>query len=103
MVVKREAPAEDLHMLNTYKAVLKGSRLEWRGSSPPEVSTEKEIAVEVTVLRDERLSASRASDAGKRMASALEKLADSGAVAGIEDPVAWQREMRQDRRLPGRN
>ncbi len=90
-------------MLNTYRAVLKGSRLEWRGSSPPEVSAEQGIAVEVTVLRDERLSASRAADTGKRMASALEKLATSGAVADIKDPVAWQREMRQDRRLPGRD
>ncbi len=90
-------------MLNTYKAVLRGSRLEWRDNSPPEVSTEQGIPVEVTVLRDQRWSASRASDAGKRMASALEKLAVSGGVAEIEDPVAWQREMRQDRRLPGRD
>ncbi len=89
-------------MLNTYRAVLKGSRLEWRGDSPPEASAEG-IPVEVTVLRDRRLSASRASDAGKRMAAALEKLADSGAVADIEDPVTWQRRIRQDRRLPGRD
>ncbi len=102
-MVVRDVPPGDLQMLNTYKAVLKGSRLEWRGSAPPEVSTEQGVPVEVTVLRGERLSASRASDAGKRMASALQKLAASGAVADIEDPVAWQREMRQDRRLPGRD
>lgn len=90
-------------MMNTYRAVLKGSHLEWRGESPPEISAGRDVAVEVTVLRDDRLSASRASDAGERMAAALEKLATSAAVAGIEDPVEWQRRMRQDRPLPGRD
>ncbi len=90
-------------MLNSYRAVLKGSRLEWRGDSPPEVSADHGTAVEVTVLRDERLSSSRTLNAGERMASALEKIAASGSVARIEDPVAWQREIRQDRPLPGRD
>lgn len=90
-------------MLNTYRAVLKGSRLKWRGESPPEISDGHEVPVEVTVLRDDRFSSSRAPDAGKRMAAALEKLAASAAVADIEDPVEWQREMRQDRALPGRD
>ena len=90
-------------MLNTYRAVLKGSRLEWRGESPPEISAGRDVPVEVTVLRDDRFSSSRAPDAGERMAAALEKLATSAAVAGIEDPVAWQREVRQDRPLPGRD
>ena len=30
----------------------------------------------------------------------LEKLAESGGVSGIEDPVKWQREQRKDRKLP---
>ena len=38
---------------------------------------------------------------GQRMAEILEKLARSQAFAGI-DPVAWQRDVRQDRELPGR-
>ncbi len=87
----------------TYRAVLKGDRLEWRGESPPEIARERAVPVDVTVLRDERFSASRAADTGEKMAAALEKLAASGAVAGIEDPVAWQREVRRDRRLPGRD
>jgi hypothetical protein len=36
------------------------------------------------------------------MAAVLEKLALAQAFAGI-DPVAWQRDVRQDRELPGRN
>jgi len=33
---------------------------------------------------------------------AFEQLASSGTFADIDDPVAWQREIRQDRSLPGR-
>jgi amphi-Trp domain-containing protein len=32
---------------------------------------------------------------GQKMADALTKLAESGAFSGVEDPVAWQREMRR--------
>jgi hypothetical protein len=32
----------------------------------------------------------------------FQALADMGAFAEIEDPVAWQREIRKDRPLPGR-
>ncbi len=40
---------------------------------------------------------------GQQMADALSKLAESGAFSGIEDPSAWQREIRRDRPLPGRD
>jgi hypothetical protein len=36
------------------------------------------------------------------MAAALEKLAQINAFHGV-DPVNWQREMRQDKPLPGRD
>ena len=32
----------------------------------------------------------------------FQALADMGTFDGIEDPVAWQREIRKDRPLPGR-
>jgi hypothetical protein len=84
----------------TYRAVLKGDRLEWRGEVPPEIEGDHALPVDVTILRDENFSASQA---GEKMAAALEKLAASQAVASIEDPVAWQRETRRDRPLPGRD
>ncbi|MCP3958447.1 MAG: hypothetical protein GY719_11390 [bacterium] len=90
-------------MLNTYRALLRGSRLEWREQAPPEISEKQAVPVEVTVLVDARFSSQRASDTGERMAAALEKLAASGAVSDIEDPVGWQREIRRDRPLPGRS
>ncbi len=90
-------------MQTTYRAVLKGDRLEWRGEIPPEIARKRAVPVDVTILREERFSSSRAANAGERMAAALEKLAASQAVASIEDPVAWQREVRRDRSLPGRD
>ena len=33
---------------------------------------------------------------------ALSEIASKGTFAGIDDPVAWQREQRRDRPLPGR-
>jgi hypothetical protein len=87
----------------TYRAVLKGDRLEWLGEIPPEIDTDRAVPVDVTILHDERFSASREAHAGERMDAALEKLAASQAVAGIEDPVAWQREVRRDRSLPDRD
>ncbi len=89
-----------MHM-PTYRAILKGDRLEWRGKVPPEIAQESAIPVDVTILRDDQLSVSRTAQAGERMAAALERLAISG--VGIEDPVAWQRELRRERPLPGRD
>ncbi len=39
---------------------------------------------------------------GAAMAAALENIAVQNSLAEIADPVAWQREQRQDRILPGR-
>lgn len=38
----------------------------------------------------------------KQIMAAFQSLSESGAFADIEDPVAWQREIRKDRALPGR-
>lgn len=82
-------------MLPTYKAILKGDRLEWR-EEKPETLAGRELAVIVTIL-DEPAS----SGEGARMASALERLAALGG-SGIDDPLEWQRQSRQERPLPGR-
>ena len=36
------------------------------------------------------------------LAAILERIAARGGVASIPDPLAWEREQRQDRHLPGR-
>ena len=87
-------------MLHTYKALLRGNRLEWTGSIPEEVAQEAALPVRVTILSQEREDAAERS--GKKMARALEEIALSDPPTQIEDPVEWQREMRRDRVLPGR-
>lgn len=39
----------------------------------------------------------------KAIKQAIRNLQEVGAFHGINDPVAWQRKIRQDRSLPGRN
>jgi hypothetical protein len=88
-------------MLQTYKATLQGNQLHWSGDSPKQLESGP-IEVLVTVLTESETETERATR-GKRMAEALEKLAESKTVADISDPVMWQREQRQDRDLPGRD
>ncbi|MCC3432260.1 MAG: hypothetical protein JGK08_20250 [Microcoleus sp. PH2017_04_SCI_O_A] len=61
-------------MQRIFEAILKGNLLEW--------------ANEVPKQGDEPI---------------LEKIAASNVFADIIDPVEWQRELRQDRPLPGRD
>ncbi len=84
-------------MRNSYRAILKGNQLEWITIAPPDPFRER--TVEVTIVHD---SSESLSD-GKRMAEALEKLAASNAFSEISDPSEWQREIRKDRPLPGRD
>ncbi len=39
---------------------------------------------------------------GEQMARIMEQLAEANPFSEIDDPVAWQREIRKDRLLPGR-
>jgi hypothetical protein len=83
-------------MLPTYPAVLSGDRLVWSGDAPPVPAVG--VPVHVTLLAPPTSSADR----GKRMAAALEEVAARGGLTGIADPLAWEREQRTDRALPGR-
>jgi len=76
-------------MLRTYRAVLRGDRIEWI-DPPPE--REQAIPVHITLQRD-------VSDAarGGAMAEALADLAGKGGLSSIPDPVAWQRDLRRER------
>lgn len=87
-------------MLITYRAVLRGDRLVWREAPPQLGPDEAEVPVYVTLIRedDPDLEARR-----ERVRQLLEQLVELGAFAEIEDPVAWQREIRQDRPLPWDN
>ncbi|BBD68232.1 hypothetical protein NIES4072_44560 [Nostoc commune NIES-4072] len=84
-------------MLKTFRAWLKGSRLEWIDDVP--TLGEQQIPVHVTLLENESVIDKQTR--GQRMAEILEKLAGSQAFTDV-DPVIWQQETRQDRSLPGR-
>lgn len=42
------------------------------------------------------------SEQGQRMAAILQRMADKNTLSHIDDPVAWQKDIRTDRPLPGR-
>jgi hypothetical protein len=90
-------------MPHTYKAILKGDRVQWLGDAP---DTNGGVSVQITVVENPPKGNDLVDDAAARgaaMAAALQKIADSGGIPAIPDPVAWQREIRKDRPLPGRD
>lgn len=84
-------------MSRTYEGVLKDDRVHWTGESP---SSTRPLRVRVTVVSKDE---SQPVDRGERMAQALAELADMDAFRDIDDPSAWQRQVRTDRPLPGRD
>jgi len=84
-------------MLSAYRAILDGNQIKWIDTPPKSTRPTK---VEVTLLR--QISLAPLAERGQAMAEALEKLAQTGAFSEIANPVAWQREARQERVLPSR-
>jgi hypothetical protein len=85
--------------MRTYRALLRGDHLEWLEEAP-ESQPDTPLHVHVTVLEPE--SPVEVHARGHAMAALLEKLAERRTFSPIPDPVQWQRELRQDRVLPGR-
>ena len=86
--------------MRMYRALLHGDRLEWLEEAP-ESQPDMPLRVHVTVVEQERPAEVHAR--GHAMAAILEQLAERRTFAAITDPVRWQRELRQDRVLPGRD
>jgi hypothetical protein len=84
--------------MQTYRAILKGDRLEWTDSEPTDLNPEQPVQVTILDVPDHTDTTTQ----GQRMAQALERLAAANAFSEIQDPVEWQREIRKDRPLPGR-
>jgi len=91
----------DKGMLSTYRAILRGDRLEWRGEEPESLPRQRGIEVIVTILSEET-SSRRKNGRGAAMAAALQRLADAGGLPEMRDPLQWERDTRADRPLPGR-
>ena len=88
-------------VLHTYKAILRGNRIEWSDTPPADLSTDHPVSVHVTIL-DAPDQAPITQSAGVEMAAILEQLAHASAFAQISDPAEWERDQRQDRHLPDR-
>ena len=86
-------------MLEKYRAKIHGDTIEWDGEVPEEIKINDSIWVYVTFVDE---SNDRTEPNGKKAAEILKKIADRGGIKSIPDPVAWQREIRKDRPLPGR-
>lgn len=89
-------------MPTTYRALLKGSQLDWVGKKPAGLATDLAVPVQVTIL-DEPGAEPGLPSRAKRMEDALAALAARGGIRAIRDPVAWQREQREQWGLPGRD
>ena len=88
--------------MRTYDALVCGDRIEWIGESPEGLSAERGLSVKVSI---QPLEAALPPDWRERQAkafAALDSIAARGGIPDIPDPVAWQREIRKDRPLPGR-
>ena len=87
-------------MLMTYQAVLKGDRLEWVEAAPSLPRSEEGVPVYVTILREvPRQDEAELVERKESLRLLLEELSESDVFAEIDDPVAWQREIRRDRTL----
>ena len=89
-------------MLPTYKAILRGNRIEWRGDESAHMVPDRAVAVYITIL-DEPAATGDIQSQGQRMAEILARLADINALGHIAEPATWEREVRQDRVLPDRD
>lgn len=91
-------------IMPTYKAVLRGNRLEWHGDVRRHIPADRAVTVYVTLVDESPVDAEgTAEKQGAAMAAALTRLAEIQALADIRDAAAWEQEMRQDRELPGRS
>ena len=84
----------------TYLATLKDNQHEWVDDSPALMNREQPMSVSVSLV--ESLEEDDKIDKGIRMAVALEKIAARGARGVPDDAAKWEREIRDDRSLPGR-
>ncbi len=82
-------------MAKIYKAILRGDRVEWLDTPLPPSPT----AVEIIVIEE---AAEVSTRRGHEMARILEALANVGGLSNVADAVEWQRELRRDRSLSGR-
>ncbi|PIQ59849.1 MAG: hypothetical protein COV99_12855 [Bacteroidetes bacterium CG12_big_fil_rev_8_21_14_0_65_60_17] len=81
-------------MSRVYEGILKDDRIEWSGESPP---PGRPVQIHAIVMNE-----NPDPERGARMAASLSKLAECGTAKKFGDAVQWQRQVRRDRPLSGR-
>lgn len=73
-------------------------------SIPDPVKWQREIRKKHPLDEEEVMAADQKLEEpnGRKLVAILQKIADRGGIPSIKDPVKWQREIRKDRPLPGR-
>ncbi|PYJ03863.1 MAG: hypothetical protein DME25_11040 [Verrucomicrobia bacterium] len=89
-------------MLSTLKAVVQGDKILWQEAVDNLLPSDRPVEVLVTILEGRPRGLSL-EEQGQRRVAALHKLVALNAFSGIQDPVQWQQETREDRSLPGRD
>ena len=87
-------------MPEIYTEILRKDHVEWEGNHPRESLSQTPVRVQITVLGP--VPPIPDAESGKKLAMLFHRLSALGGVSSIQDPVAWQRELRRERRLPGR-
>ena len=88
-------------MMTTYHGILKGDRIEWDQDRPVNLRADHPVQVFVTIIQqaeEETID----EPSGEKLFAILEEIAAAGGIQSIPDPLAWEREQREDRELPGR-
>ncbi len=85
-------------MPQTFPALLTGDQLQWTPPRPMAFPKDQPMRVNVTFVDDPATGLSP----GEKMSAVLEQLSQLTPFKDIDDPVAWQRDLRPDRSLPGR-
>ena len=91
-----------MSMLSTLKAVVQGDKIQWQEAVDDVLPLDQPVEVLVTILEG-RPNGLSLEERGRRRVAALEKLAALNAFSQVQDPVQWQQESREERRLPGRD
>lgn len=85
--------------MEMHRAKIHGNTIEWSGDEPEKVKVSDSVDVYVTFVEDAPV---QSEPNGKLAVEILKRIADRGGIPSIPDPVSWQREIRKDRPLPGR-
>ncbi len=89
-------------MLQSYEAIYDHGRLTWTGEAPKLVRGRVIVTLINEPAANQQTEPNDQRPNGDRMADLLTEMAEKGIGKIFGDPMEWQREVRRDRPLPGR-